>query len=65
SWLIIKLVYVIEYLNIYTLETIPSKTVSGVSQLVALLIGVLVGFLAWVNDFVFGWDQSDKENKKK
>jgi CPA1 family monovalent cation:H+ antiporter len=64
SWLIIKLVYVIEYLNIYTLETIPSKTVSGVSQLVALLIGVLVGFLAWVNDFVFRWDQSDKENKK-
>ena len=34
----------IEYLNYYTIETIPSKTVSVVSQLVAFLSGILVGF---------------------
>ena len=33
SWIIIKLVSMIEYLNNYALETIPSKTVSVVSQL--------------------------------
>ena len=63
-WISTKLVLLMEYLNSYALDAIPGKTVSVVSNFMAFISSILVGFLAWVNQFVLRWDQSE-ENKTK
>ena len=61
SWVSNRLVLMIEYLNDYSIESIPSKTVGGVNRLVTFLTGVLISFLAWVNQFLSRWDQKSSE----
>jgi CPA1 family monovalent cation:H+ antiporter len=61
SWVSSNLILLLGYLNRYTLETIPRKTVSFVSRFVAVLIGILVSILSWVNQYVLNWNPNEKE----
>jgi CPA1 family monovalent cation:H+ antiporter len=64
SWISTKLISMIEYLNNYALDAIPSKTVSVVSNFVTFLTSILVGSLAWINQFVLRWDPSEEDKTK-
>jgi hypothetical protein len=54
-----KLVSILEYLNNYSIESIPSKTVGIVNRIVTIVISFLTGLLAWVNHFLLRWDQKE------
>ena len=59
-----KLVLLMEYLNNYALDAIPGKTVSVVSNFMAFISSILVGFLAWVNQFLLRRDESEESKTK-
>jgi CPA1 family monovalent cation:H+ antiporter len=52
SWLSTRLVFLIEYLNNYLIDSISRRTVGFVNSFMTFLSSILVGFLAWVNQFV-------------
>jgi hypothetical protein len=56
SWLSTRLVFMIDYLNKYSIESISRRTVGFFNRFVTFLSDILIGFLAWVNQFLLRWD---------
>jgi CPA1 family monovalent cation:H+ antiporter len=63
SWVTTRLVFMIDYLNKYSIDFIPTRTVGYVSMFVTSFSRLLIEFLAWVNQNMLRWDQNDQENE--